>query len=89
MVHLYLYGLAMVLVGALAGMVLPVRIRLIGAVLLSTAGCTATFIAATRTLLDGQTSTYETSSVLPFTGSQLSLDPLGALFIAEIGRAHV
>jgi len=80
-VHLYLYGLALILAGALAGTLLPARSRVSGAALLGSIGCAMTLIAATRTLLDGQTSVYQTSTVLPFTGVHLLLDPFGALFI--------
>ncbi len=81
MVHLYLYGLALVLAGAFAGMILPARNRVLAAALLSSIGCIATFTAALQTLLEGKSSTFHTTRVIPFSGVQLALDPLGALFV--------
>ncbi len=52
-------------------------------------GCALIFVAAGRALLDGRVSTFHTSSILPLMGFDLTLDPLGALFVAVASFAGV
>lgn len=79
---LFLAGLCLGLAAAVLGAMLPLRLRVLVASVFSSAACVVTFIAAVRTLASGGVATYRTSQILPFTGVDLSLDALGALFIA-------
>jgi len=79
---LFLVGLGLGLAGAIAGAILPSRVRVLGAAVGMSAACAATFVAATRILASGHGATFRTHEVLPLTGVNLALDPLGALFIA-------
>ena len=78
----YLIGIGIAVVAALVGAVLPDRHRLPGAAALSAAACVAVLVGAVHVLVSGHTSGLHTAQVLPLTGVDLSLDPLGALFIA-------
>jgi formate hydrogenlyase subunit 3/multisubunit Na+/H+ antiporter MnhD subunit len=78
----YLVGLGASAVAALLGAVLPGRYRLAGAATASAAGCLAAFVAAGRVLVSGHPFALHTAEVLPLTGVDLALDPLGALFVA-------
>ena len=74
---------ALVLCGAaaLVGAGLPRRVRVAGSALLGAAGCLIALAVALRTLIAGDTLTWHTTQILPFTGLSLSLDPLAAWFI--------
>jgi len=79
---LLLVGLGLGLAGAIAGAILPVRVRVLGTAVCSSGACVMTFGAATRVLATGHAVTLHSAAVLPLTGIDLRLDPLGALFIA-------
>lgn len=78
----YLAGLGISCVAALLGATLPARARLIGAGATSALASSAALIGAGQVLLSGRAFSVQTSQVLPLTGIDLSLDPLGALFVA-------
>ena len=78
---LLLGGLGLGAVGSLAGGVLPARVRVPAASVLTTAGCAAAFAAAARVLVSGEAVTARSAEILPLTGVTLSLDPLGAVFV--------
>ncbi len=78
----YLVGLGAAGAAALLGAILPARRRLFGAALLSAAACLAALAGAGRVLVSGHPFSLHTAQVLPLTGVDLSLDPLGALFVA-------
>ena len=46
------------------------------------AGCLLTFVAASHVLLSGVAMSFHSSLIMPFTGVNFTLDPLGALFVA-------
>jgi len=81
-VSLLLVGLGLGLAAALAGALTSARVRVLAAAVCSSGACVAAFVAAGRVLISGQTSTFRSLALLPFTGVSLSLDPLAALFIA-------
>lgn len=67
---------------ALLGSILPGRAR-VGVTFTATGvTCVVALVAASHVLLSGQTATFHSEQILPFTGVDLTLDPLGALFIA-------
>ena len=78
----YLVGLGATGAAAVLGAILPARSRLVGAGLLSAAGCLAALLGAGQVLVSGQPFSLHTAALLPLTGVDLSLDPLGALFVA-------
>lgn len=78
----YLIGLGAPCAAALLGAVLPGRRRLLGAALLSAVGCLAALAGAGEVLVSGHRFVLHAAAVLPLTGVDLSLDPLGALFVA-------
>src|ERR1019366_8684444 len=79
---LFLVGLGLGLAGAIAGAILPARLRVLGSAACSSGACVTTFVAAARVLASGQVVTFRTTEILPLTGINLTLDPLGALFLA-------
>jgi len=78
----YLLGLGAAGAAVLLGATLPARARVLGAALASSAACVAAFVGAGQVLLSGRSWSLQSSAVLPLTGVQLSLTPLGALFVA-------
>ncbi len=78
----YLIGLGAAGAAALLGALLPARRRLFGAGVLSAAGCLAALVGAGQVLVSGHPFSVHTAEVLPLTGVDLTLDPLGALFVA-------
>ena len=78
----YLIGLGATCAAALLGATLPARRRLLGAGLLSAGGCLEALVGAGQVLLSGHAFTLHNAEVLPLTGVDLFLDPLGALFVA-------
>jgi formate hydrogenlyase subunit 3/multisubunit Na+/H+ antiporter MnhD subunit len=78
---LFLGGLGLGAAGALSGGVLPARVRVPAASVLTAAGCAAAFAAAARVLVSGEVVTARSAEILPLTGVTLSLDPLGAVFV--------
>ena len=79
---LFLAGLGLGLAGGVAGAVLPRSARLPAAALGGATASVVAFIAAARVLVSGHVATAASGSVLPFSGVRLTLDPLGALFVA-------
>jgi hydrogenase-4 component B len=79
---LFLVGLGLGLAGAIVGAIFPVRPRVLGTAVCGSGACVVTFIAATRVLASGHSVTFHSGAILPLTGVDLTLDPLGALFIA-------
>ena len=78
----YLVGLGAAGAAALLGALLPARLRLLGAGVLSVAGCLAALAGAGQVLVSGHAFSMHSAEVLPLTGVALALDPLGALFVA-------
>ena len=78
---LLLGGFGLGAAGSVAGAVLPARIRMPAAAVLTAAGCAAAAAAAAKVLASGGTVTAGSAAVLPLTGITLSLDPLGAVFL--------
>jgi len=79
---LFLVGLGLGLAGAMAGATLPARLRVITTAVCGSGACVVTFAAATRVLASNHSVNFHSGAVLPLTGIDLTLDPLGALFIA-------
>ena len=78
----YLAGLVAAGAGALLGAALPARHRVPGAALASAVACLAALLGAGQVLASGRPFALRLAEVLPLTGAELSLDPLGALFVA-------
>jgi formate hydrogenlyase subunit 3/multisubunit Na+/H+ antiporter MnhD subunit len=79
---LYLIGLGLGLLGAIASATVPARFRIIVAATGSCGACALTLISAIGILSNGHHETFHSQAVLPLTGISLSLDALGSLFIA-------
>jgi len=79
---LFLAGLGCFVVGVVAALVLSIERRVVVASLSGSLGCLLTFIAASHVLLSGRAESVHSALVLPLTGINLTLDPLGALFVA-------
>lgn len=69
-------------VSILLGAILPIRYRVIAASLGSSLACLLAFVSALQVLVSGEAWHVRSAYVLPFTGINLSLDPLGAVFVA-------
>jgi hydrogenase-4 component B len=78
----YLVGLGILAGASLLGALLPARRRLLGAGLLGMAGCLLVLAVAGQLLVTGRSFHLHLAGVLPLTGIDLALDPLGALFVA-------
>lgn len=78
----FLAGLGCCLVGLAAATILPIRYRVVMVAFSGSIGCLLTLVAATRVLISGGTTSLHSSLLLPLNGVSLSLDPLGALFVA-------
>jgi len=81
-VALFLAGLGCCVLGIVAALVLTIERRVVVASLSGSLGCLLTFIAASHVLISGRATSFHSSLVLPLTGINLTLDPLGALFVA-------
>jgi hydrogenase-4 component B len=68
--------------GALGGVLAPTRTRVAVVAAFTVAASLAALIVAIEVLRTGHVATLATTKVLAFTGVQLRLDPLGALFVA-------
>ncbi|HEY5105042.1 MAG TPA: proton-conducting transporter membrane subunit [Acidimicrobiales bacterium] len=79
---LFLAGLGCCVLGLVAAMVFSVERRVVVASLSGSLGCLLTFVAASHVLISGHVSSFHSSLVLPLSGVSLTLDPLGALFVA-------
>ncbi len=78
----YLTGLGAAGIAAVLGALLPTRWRLLGAMVPGALACLAALVGSGQVLLSGRSFSLHVAQVLPFTGIDLSLDPLGALFVA-------
>ena len=78
----YLTGLCAAVLASLLGLVLPPRWRVRGSGILSATACVFSMASAGEVLASGNSYSLHTSLLLPFTGADLALDPLSALFIA-------
>jgi len=81
-VVLFLAGLGCCVIGLVAALALSIDRRVVVASLSGSLGCLLTFVAASHVLLSGRSSSFHSALVLPLTGVNLTLDPLGALFVA-------
>ncbi|MHB1087378.1 MAG: proton-conducting transporter transmembrane domain-containing protein [Acidimicrobiales bacterium] len=77
-----LLGLVLGLLGSLSALILNNATRVMTTALFGVGACTATFISALRVLLSGTSSGFHSTLLLPLTGVDLTLDPLGATFVA-------
>jgi len=78
----YLIGVSALCAAAVLGAILPAGQRLLGAALLSAVGCLAALAGSGEVLVSGHPFAMHSAEVLPLTGVDVSLDPLGALFVA-------
>ena len=67
--------------GAVAGALLPQRMRVAGATLLIWAACALEALAAIQVLVTRQPITLHSAELLPITGVEIVLSPFGALFV--------
>jgi formate hydrogenlyase subunit 3/multisubunit Na+/H+ antiporter MnhD subunit len=81
-VTLFLAGLGCCVFGLVAALILSIERRVVVASLSGSLGCFLTFIAASHVLISGRSTSFHSSLVFPLTGINLTLDPLGALFVA-------
>ncbi len=79
---LFLTGLGCCALGVAAAIIITVERRVVVVAALGTAGCVLTFLAAGQVLLGGHVASVHSSLILPLMGFNLTLDPLGALFVA-------
>jgi len=79
---LYLVGLAAATAAALVGALAPRSVRRVGAASLSSAGSLSALVGAGEVLLSGRPWTITVTNLIPFSGVDLRLDPLSALFVA-------
>ena len=79
---LLLASLALCLLGGLLGLLLRESVRVMTTASIGAIACVGAFSAALRVLLNGTPVNLHTSLVLPLSGVDLSLDPLGATFVA-------
>jgi hydrogenase-4 component B len=69
------------LAGAVAGGALPVRSRVVTAVMLTWLSCAAAITGAVAVLHSGHDMVFTSSQILPLTGVDLVLSPFGAVFV--------
>jgi len=79
---LYMAALGAAGIAAILGAALPRHLRVLGAAVGSSVACLAAFLAAGNVLRTGHTWAVHNAQILPFTGVNFALDPLGALFVA-------
>ncbi|MBW4079349.1 MAG: hydrogenase 4 subunit B [Acidobacteria bacterium] len=77
-----LVSLALSLLGALAALILKGQARVITTALIGVAACLGAFGAAIGVLTSGQSVSFHSALLLPLSGVDLTLDPLGAIFVA-------
>lgn len=78
----YLSGLGLAGAAVILGATLPAHRRVLSAAVASAAACVGVFLAAGQVLWSGRGWSVHSAAVLPLTGVDLALDPLGALFVA-------
>lgn len=81
-VSIFLVGLGLGVAAALSGALLRERHRVVISSALGAGASVLAFGASLHVLVFGGTATYHSSQILPLTGVALSLDGLGAVFIA-------
>jgi formate hydrogenlyase subunit 3/multisubunit Na+/H+ antiporter MnhD subunit len=81
-VDLYLAALTLCLAGILAAIALPRAVRVPAAASFGAAACVCSLVTSLQVLTNGRIDVLHSSSILPLTGINLMLDPLGATFIA-------
>ena len=69
---------------AVAGGALPLRSRVGAAVILTWVSCAAALVCALNVLRSGHAIVLATRQILPLTGVNLALTPLGAVFVLAI-----
>lgn len=79
---LFLAGLGCCVLGLVAATILSIERRVVVASFAGSLGCLLTFVAASHVLISGRAVSFHSSLVLPLNGVSLTLDPLGALFVA-------
>ncbi len=79
---LFMAGLGCCVLGVVAATVISLERRVIVVTLVGSVGCLLTFTAASQVLVSGRAESFHSSLVLPLAGINLTLDPLGALFVA-------
>ncbi|MHB1208799.1 MAG: proton-conducting transporter transmembrane domain-containing protein [Acidimicrobiales bacterium] len=77
-----LASLALSLLGALAALVFNGQVRVITTALIGVGACLGAFGVAIRVLTNGQSVSFHSALLLPLSGVDLTLDPLGATFVA-------
>jgi hydrogenase-4 component B len=78
----YLAGLGAAGAAVLFGATFPARRGVLVTALVSSIACVAALLGAGQVLVSGHTWSAHSAEVLPLTGVSLTLDPLGALFVA-------
>lgn len=81
---LYLLGLGALVLAALVAAVAPSRVRTPLVVAVGSLGCVLCASAAAGILASGRTQSLDTRALLPFVGTDLTLDALSALFVVTI-----
>jgi hydrogenase-4 component B len=79
---LFLSGLGLGAAGAVTGAVLPARLRVLAAAVLTSGACALALAGAAGVLASGTPVTVRSAAVLPLTGVMLSLGPFSAVFVA-------
>ncbi len=79
---LALLSLVLCIVGALLALSLNGSVRVVVTGIVGIAACLGALAAALRVLIDGNSVSFHSTLLLPLSGIDLTLDPLGALFVA-------
>jgi hydrogenase-4 component B len=74
---------------AVAGGILPARLRVPAATVLTWGACASAVVAAVTVLQSGQPIVVNSTQILPLTGITLVLDPLGAVFVVVTAAVAV
>jgi hypothetical protein len=77
---LLLGGLGLGAAGSLAGGVLPARVRVPAASVLTAAGCAAAFAAAARVLVSGEAVTARSAETLPLRSIRIGVGEVRKMF---------
>jgi formate hydrogenlyase subunit 3/multisubunit Na+/H+ antiporter MnhD subunit len=88
-VHLFLVAIALALAGFVAAITVPRSVRVSVAAACGALSSVASLIAALQVLISGRTDVFHSSSILPLTGIDFTLDPLAAIFIATAAMVAV
>ncbi len=85
----YVAGLGLLVLAALAAGLAPTRGRALSVAVIGSLGCGSCAVAAARVLSHGHPVSLHTATLLPFSGVDLTLDALGALFVVTIAFVGV